>query len=525
METETSPAPAEAANPQSTGPAETSSGNPEPSIPTVVPAQAHTAVRTVSSNESESLELYQLKIVLDFYLKTYQLIFLSETWFIDHDQICQHPNFVTHIPLSSFHANRHQTGGMALFCSNSARAQLSSTRCTSNTILACCASLYFLGIYFEPSLPEERYNTSSSHTPRLTLFLYGPHWGGLTTGSRPRHAVVSLYCATFDLVHTKPTGFCPRNDHVYTCAQLSVVYSAEPAVIASDHHCLLVEIAPSHTTDAAPAFGLERYHLCCLDNPRVSALLRGAFGVIAPLLIDALSTATHSIASLSAPGRQCLVDELDAQVLSAVSECCSTALDTYQVSKIVVSTALTSRDPSIEATEDAALYFKSVFAQPDSSLRGVSAAVQQCHRTPCPEIVEFFSADNVCKYIKRYPSTVPCSSDSIHGHILKALLPTKVDKVLSLLFTLCVMTGVTPACWNMSIVCLIPKKQTSVHIDSFRPIALTEMFHQMFEKCLLWAFERFFSLCRVANCCPTQAGFCKGFSTQSHALYSHELCV
>ncbi|KAJ9072080.1 hypothetical protein DSO57_1030887 [Entomophthora muscae] len=65
--------------------------------------------------------------------------------------------------------------------------------------------------------------------------------------------------------------------------------------------------------------------------------------------------------------------------------------------KTVVSTALASRDPSIEATEDAALYFESVFAQPDSSLRGVFTAVQQCHGTPCPEIVEFFSADNVCK--------------------------------------------------------------------------------------------------------------------------------
>ncbi|KAJ9084507.1 hypothetical protein DSO57_1023716 [Entomophthora muscae] len=37
--------------------------------------------------------------------------------------------------------------------------------------------------------------------------------------------------------------------------------------------------------------------------------------------------------------------------------------------KTVVSTALASRDPSIEAIEDAALYFESVFAQPDSSLR------------------------------------------------------------------------------------------------------------------------------------------------------------
>ncbi|KAJ9087717.1 hypothetical protein DSO57_1030382 [Entomophthora muscae] len=256
-----------------------------------------------------------------------------------------------------------------------------------------------------PLSQRKRYNASSFHTPRLTLSLVTSIFSMVLTGAVsplalcPCHAVVFLYCATFDLVHIKPTGFCPRNDHVYARAQLSVVYSAEPAVIASDHHCLLVKIAPSHTTDAAPAFGLKRYYLCCLDNPRVSALLCGVFGVIAPLLIDTLSTATHSIASLSAPGRQCLVDKLDAQVLSAVSECCSTALGTYQVSKVrispdqyisrlqactrpsdavtlfkrscktVVSTALASRDPSIKATEDAAFYFESVFTQPDSSLR------------------------------------------------------------------------------------------------------------------------------------------------------------
>ncbi|KAJ9048689.1 hypothetical protein DSO57_1032372 [Entomophthora muscae] len=100
-------------------------------------------IRTLYLN-CQRLGLYRLKIVLDFYLKTYQLIFLSKTWFIDHDQICQHPNFVTHTPLTSFHANRHQTDGMTLFCSNSARAQLSSIRCTKQ---------YYLGMLCFTVLP------------------------------------------------------------------------------------------------------------------------------------------------------------------------------------------------------------------------------------------------------------------------------------------------------------------------------------------------------------------------------------
>ncbi|KAJ9084505.1 hypothetical protein DSO57_1023714 [Entomophthora muscae] len=49
------PVPAETVNPQSTGPAETSSGYSEPHVPTVVPAQTDTAISTVPSIESESL--------------------------------------------------------------------------------------------------------------------------------------------------------------------------------------------------------------------------------------------------------------------------------------------------------------------------------------------------------------------------------------------------------------------------------------------------------------------------------------
>ncbi|KAJ9075792.1 hypothetical protein DSO57_1032318 [Entomophthora muscae] len=40
--------------------------------------------------------------------------------------------------------------------------------------------------------------------------------------------------------------------------------------------------------------------------------------------------------------------------------------------KTVTSSALLSRDPGINATEDAALYFEGVFAQTDVTLRGVS---------------------------------------------------------------------------------------------------------------------------------------------------------
>ncbi|KAJ9056977.1 hypothetical protein DSO57_1026924 [Entomophthora muscae] len=184
--------------------------------------------------------------------------------------------------------------------------------------------------------------------------------------------------------------------------------------------------------------------------------------------------AAQVVKSVDVSSKQALVDEHDAQVLSAMSECCSNALGTYSVSKIklspdqyasclqectrpanavtlfkrscktVASGGLLSCNPSIDATKNAALYFKEVFAQPNTTLCGVTYSIQQCHGSLCPEIVEFFSASNVSQYISRYPSAVYCGSNSIHSCILKALLSTKVDEVLFCLFTIYIMSGITP---------------------------------------------------------------------------------
>ncbi|KAJ9050379.1 hypothetical protein DSO57_1014820 [Entomophthora muscae] len=64
------------------------------------------------------------------------------------------------------------------------------------------------------------------------------------------------------------------------------------------------------------------------------------------------------------------------------------------------------------------------------------------------------------------------------------------------------MTGSTLARWNTSIVCPIPKKSSSVHIDAFCPIALTEMFRRIFEKCFLTACENSFSMQLVCKFSP-----------------------
>ena len=87
------------------------------------------------------------------------------------------------------------------------------------------------------------------------------------------------------------------------------------------------------------------------------------------------------------------------------------------------------------------------------------------------------------------------------------------------------MTGVISLQWNTSIVCPIPKKSTSGHIDAFHLIVLTKMFWHLFEKCLLMACENSYSMHLVRKFSPIQAVYRRGFSTQSHVLYSHEISL
>ncbi|KAJ9059852.1 hypothetical protein DSO57_1037241 [Entomophthora muscae] len=126
--------------------------------------------------------------------------------------------------------------------------------------------------------------------------------------------------------------------------------------------------------------------------------------------------------------------------------------------------------------DDAVAYFTSVFSQPNARLQGLPTHLAAVTGSPCSELFSYFSAANVKTHIIRYPKSVSCGADSMHARILEALLPSGIDIVLSLLFQICVMTGSTPARWNTSIVCPIPKKSSSVHIDAFCPIVLTEMF-------------------------------------------------
>ncbi len=66
-----------------------------------------------------------------------------------------------------------------------------------------------------------------------------------------------------------------------------------------------------------------------------------------------------------------------------------------------------------------------------------------------------------------------------------------VSVLLTLLFTLCYITGYIPLQWRQAILCPILKKGNPSDIENYRPISLTETFRKIYEKALLPAFQCF----------------------------------
>lgn len=509
----------------------------------------------------QGLRLNKLEPLLNTYLPNSDLIFLAETWFLNLSALQILPGFVIHTPIAKFQQRSRQSGGMVCLCNPLFWPCIRRSRATPYAIVIETLSLNVVSVYVPPSADAITFSSSINVCADADLLIgdvntdFGPEWGGIRRHPPERLTALGSLCTNRDLRHVPPSQSPhPKLDHVFARVPIVCHYATSAAPIPTDHLTLRVEASNPTPSSDTPEFGLARYYIRSLTHPRTCALIRGQFEALVPRLSMLLEFGIRQIAGMDLLAKKELVSHLDQLVLDAFALVSASALGVYTVGTVRQSpdrilkllnqcnavpeavklfkrsqrgsaSPMVSRDPNISPAEDAIRHFSDIFTQPNEPLQGLPAAISDHLGSDASAFAEFFSRHQVSKAIRRYPKTVSCGADSIHARILDVLDPTGAASVLSLLFRVCLAAGVTPARWNTSIVCPIPKKETSTHIDAFRPIALTEMFRRLFEKCLLRALERSPAVSEVRHFCPMQAGFRRGFSTQSHALYSHEVSL
>lgn len=492
------------------------------------------------------------------YKDSFDLMFLTETWFQDHSRMTAHPMYLCSSPMVEYPHGTRPSGGLFCFCSMSFRATVTNAYGSQYTLEVTASSKRVVGVYLPPSIPRDQMETIVSGFSGAYVIIgdnnvsYGPLWGQNVYAPSWKMELFNKMCRLGQLLHVRPPGNPPRNDHLYAKEQAQAKLTVEKAPINSDHQVLIADVMLEHVFNPN-VDSLKRFHLRKLDNPVSSSLLCTLFRESSKSLLQLFDRGILGVESMSLDMKQTLVDCFDAYFLEHVSNACSEALGTYlpararqypdnlqaslnsdayetaallfkRSQKMLSNRPMQSRTPHENSpVQDAEMYFNSLFLQEIESLKVKTGEVSSALGSSSGDILEYFTSEEIKKYIRGYPKSTSCGEDSIHVLILEVLIEADVTLVLNRLFHFIVLAGVTPQRWNKTILHLLPKTPSAETVDACRPIALSSMLRRLFEKCLLNAMTSSPQLATLCKFSPTQAGFRKGFSAQTLALYAHEI--
>ncbi len=506
---------------------------------------------------------------------TFDLIFLSETWHINHDYYPLHPLFLCSTPLPPTAANGRRYGG--ILCIASSQLIRSCTFSVSaHSIDVSIFGSNIHALYLPPSLPERDFNSTiscpvshSSTSPLPDILLgdintsLGLQANGYTAPSSFRSESIQKLLLAGHYTRLLPASGLAKNHHVLARLHPDFSWSYQPVDpsvwTSTDHKLMSCTFTPRAQPDFGPTKECFRINLRYLEQAAIRSLCCDYYSALASefdhFIAEALSriqclASTSSLDSLSLQNRQSLVDHIDACLTSAIltsaEEACgsyipsvirtspdkllaslptaptlSAAIRTFKRACRSNTVALTSRDPLISPGADAVLHYKSVFTQTDprfvppvlSPYRGVSFASEM-------DFDLDFTLPALLHFWRKYPSHVSGGEDGIHIRLLRALIHTALPHQTLRLFKICCLLGVTPSSWNVSVIHPIPKKETTT-INTFRPISLTLMLRRSFEKLFLNHLSR----SPVAWLHHSQAGFRRGFSTLTHTLVADDCAL
>lgn len=136
----------------------------------------------------------------------------------------------------------------------------------------------------------------------------------------------------------------------------------------------------------------------------------------------------------------------------------------------------------------------------------------------CTETTFRWTSEEVCAEIRLQDSTKCAGGDGIHTKLMKALDTTSFVKILARLYSLCLDAGRTPRRWNSTEIHLVTKDSRRARDrTNLRPITLIPMFRKVFERLLLGQFHGG----SWAKLHRAQAGFRKNYGINANAGVLH----
>ena len=512
------------------------------------------------------LDMVKLKAIETLLLnpKNPSIFIISEHWYCDHHALRTSTNFVISSPPPiTPKLTGHQNGGLAVLASTELINSITLKHCNDYFITIQLMGSQITAVYLKPSLKLLEINELLHNMPHSDIILgdFNVRFGRVTrdkiTWNIDRGQSIDQSLQLQGLHQVLPETGCSRNDHVYAREQIGWTYEwMSRADFNSDHGRMHLPLATRTSTDGVAPRNTKkdplRYSFGCLREPVMQNLIISEWKLVSyPRLKELISSIFMYLnlneKRLVRSDIQELVDNCYDTFLEELYWICDQYIPVYEPVEIkrtpdyslkldntrdsaehirlfkrsqrayAASKPLQSRDSSRSAMEEAYDHYKHVYAAGQN---------EHTDTPPLPEISctsvlhSFLDPDEVSKTIRSYSTAKTGGPDRIDTRFLKCVNHSATfSDLVSDLFKLFWISGITPSNWNTSRIHLLLKDTLRPFADNTRPIALTNVMRRMFEKLLLrqWLTQDW------ANLNPYQAGFRRGWSTISHILLSDNL--
>lgn len=513
------------------------------------------------------------QIALALLHSTFDLLFLAETWFVNHDRYRHHRAVIATTQPRHLHDYRpgRQKGGLYLLGTRHARSQVSGQPWITDHVI--CLELgrqRIAGVYFEPSMPLASIQLELAPLAAVTVLL-----GDLNTrfpdprvqdgavGPPERVAAFSTFAHASRLRWLTPTLEEPGRrrlppqeakltvDHAYVARQETgarlALLSNRAMNLATDHRYTMLLVFPSMPPPSGGSVSTppesRRYRITRLRHASVHAdLVAAAHRQPWPSvparasdrdLDDAYRSLQQQLAALfsstvgrvegpatpgmgrrgtTSPARPTAMRPRDDQHLAASIRLYKQAATASKENAVLVPTA-SARARGQSALQDVEHVLAARYAAPGAARWTPPSLASSAASTPLSE-------DEVRREILQQDPNKSSGADGVHTILLQALASTPALRSLTSLYNHCLTTGRTPRAWNETEIHLLVKDPSQpFDVGNARPITLISVIRKVFEKLLLARFD----VDGWARLHHAQAGFRSHYSTCSHAAVVHHL--
>jgi hypothetical protein len=351
----------------------------------------------------------------------YDILFLSETWYCNHSQYIQHPNFFTSSPLPSSKTSKgRHSGGLLVIVSPLIKKNIVQFSSTQYSIDIKVYNQHIRAIYLPPSLSNTKQKHGDSHyylsknsikdtQPTIILGDFNAFFGihqPEPSASKSRSLFLKPVLQALKLKRVAPTSGTAKNHHLFAVDPQETKWSYIPPPIYTDHslmHCVINK-SNQHDVPEKEAF---RINLRSLKFNFITNHLQQSYQLLSPQYNTAIQELYYNPTSilnqvysndeiLNTTVIQGTIINNVYEILSSIimvsaesscgtynpSDVCSfdikdvdidqwntTPADTIRLFKYsqrtnLKSITIQSRDPSITPMEDAVNYFSSLFSSP-----------------------------------------------------------------------------------------------------------------------------------------------------------------